>query len=252
MSSALIGHTGFVGQNLRAAAAFDVLVNSSNVEDLRGRSFDLVVCAGARAEKWKANRDPAADLAGIERLVSVLREVRAGRFVLVSTVDVFDHPLGVDEFAEPDARHAYGKHRRLLEVLCAHRFDALIVRLPALFGPGLKKNALYDLLHDNEVEQIHPESTYQFYDVRWLWTDAEKARQSRIPVLHLATEPLSMSEIAERCFARILRPPPRGKPARYDVRSRHADAWGGRNGYLYTRDEVLAALQSFVRQERGA
>ena len=251
MSSALIGHTGFVGQNLRAAAQFDVVVNSSNVEELRGRSFDLVVCAGARAEKWKANRDPAADLAGIERLLGVLHEVRARRFLLVSTVDVFERPIGVDESADADAHHPYGRHRRLLEALSAHAFDTLIVRLPALFGPGLKKNALYDLLHDNQVDRIHPESTYQFYDVRWLWSDAERAREAGIHLLHLATEPLSMGEIAERCFGRVLRVPS-ANPARYDVRSRHAEAWGGKHGYLRMRDDVLTALQSFVREERGA
>jgi len=251
VTSALIGHTGFVGQNLRAAAPFDVLVNSTNVEELRGKSFDLVVCAGVRAEKWKANRDPAGDLAGIERLLGVLREVRARRFLLVSTVDVFEQPLGVDESGVADARHPYGRHRRLLETLCAHAFDTVIVRLPALFGPGLKKNALYDLLHDNRVDRIHPASSYQFYDLRWLWSDAERARDAGIRLLHLATEPLSMGEIAERCFARVLRAPP-GAPARYDLRSRHAEAWGGKGGYLRMRDEVLAALQSFVRQERGA
>jgi nucleoside-diphosphate-sugar epimerase len=251
VSSALIGHTGFVGQNLRAAIAFDVVVSSSNVEDLRGRSFDLVVCAGARAEKWKANRDPDGDLAGIERLLAVLREVRAQRFVLVSTVDVFERPIDVDESAAADAHHPYGRHRRLLEALCAHHFDALVIRLPALFGPGLKKNALYDLLHDNQVERIHPHSTYQFYDLRWLWPDVERARQAGLNLVHLATEPIAMGDIAVRCFGRALAAPD-AQPARYDVRSRHAALWGGANGYLRSREEVLAALDSFVRQERGA
>ncbi|HMC35752.1 MAG TPA: NAD-dependent epimerase/dehydratase family protein [Myxococcales bacterium] len=250
MKSALIGHTGFVGSNLRQAVQFDVLVNSSNVDELRGRRFGLVVCAGARAEKWKANRDPAADLAGIERLASVLREVRAERFVLVSTVDVFEAPAGLDESAPADARHAYGRHRRMLEQLCAERFDAQVLRLPGLFGPGLKKNALYDLLHENEVEKIHPQSTYQFYDVRALWDDAEKAHGAGIHLLHLATEPLAMGDIAARCFGRELRVPA-GAPARYDVRSRHADLWGGRGGYLRSREEVLRGLERFVREERG-
>ena len=250
MKSALIGHTGFVGSNLRQAVQFDVLVNSSNVDELRGRRFGLVVCAGARAEKWKANRDPAADLAGIERLASVLREVRAERFVLVSTVDVFEAPAGLDESAPADARHAYGRHRRMLEQLCAERFNAQVLRLPGLFGPGLKKNTLYDLLHENEVEKIHPQSTYQFYDVRALWDDAEKAHATGIRLLHLATEPLAMGEIAARCFSRELRAPA-GAPARYDVRSRHADLWGGRGGYVRSREEVLRGLERFVREERG-
>ena len=250
MSSALIGHTGFVGSNLRAALPFDVLVNSKNLEELRGQSFDLVVCAGARAEKWKANRDPDGDLAGIERLITVLHDVRARSFVLVSTVDVFENPVDVDESASADAHHAYGRHRRLLEALCAHQFPTLIARLPALFGPGLKKNAVFDLLHDNQVEKIHPESTYQFYDVRWLWPDLEKARGAGIQLLHLATEPIAMREIASRCFGRELRPPA-GLPARYDVRSRHAALWGAKDGYLRPRAAVLGALEAFVRQERG-
>jgi len=250
VTSVLVGHTGFVGGNLRRQVPFDVLVSSSNVDELRGRSFDLVACAGARAEKWKANRDPEGDLAGIERLLSVLREVRADRFVLVSTVDVFEVPAGVDESAPADARHPYGRHRRMLEELCEDRFGAQILRLPGLFGPGLKKNAVYDLLHDNQVEKIHPDSTYQFYDVRELWTDAEKAGRAGIRLLHLATEPVAMGEIASRCFGRELRAPA-GQPARYDVRSRHAESWGGRSGYLRSRDQVLRGLGRFVREEQG-
>lgn len=250
MTSALIGHTGFVGSNLRQMVPFDVLANSSNVDELRGRSFALVVCAGARAEKWKANRDPAADLAGIERLSSVLREVRADRFVLVSTVDVFEAAALVDESAPADALHAYGRHRRMLEELCEDRFGAQVLRLPGLFGPGLKKNAVYDLLHDNQVEKIHPASTYQFYDVRALWDDAEKAHRAGIRLLHLSTEPLSMGEIAARCFGRELSTPA-GAPARYDLRSRHAELWGGRGGYLRSREEILRGLERFVREERG-
>jgi nucleoside-diphosphate-sugar epimerase len=251
VTRALIGHTGFVGGSLRARLPFDVLVSSANVDELRGRRFGLVVCAGAPAEKWKANRDPAADLAGLERLFSVLRDLRADRFVLVSTVDVFERPVEVDESAAADAQHAYGRHRRMLEELCAQRFGAQIVRLPALFGPGLKKNAVYDLLHDNEVEKIHPGSAYQFYDVRGLWDDAEKAHRAGIRLLHLATEPLAMGEVAARCFGRELQEPA-APPARYDIRSRHADLWGGRGGYLQSRDEVLRALERFVREERAA
>jgi nucleoside-diphosphate-sugar epimerase len=250
MTSALVGHTGFVGKNLRRMVPFDVLVDSSNVEELRGLRFSLVACAGARAEKWKANREPESDLSGIERLLSVLREVRAERFVLVSTVDVFEVPDGVDESAPAGAIHPYGRHRRMLEELCEDRFGAQVLRLPGLFGPGLKKNAVYDLLHDNQVEKIHPGSTYQFYDVRWLWEDAEKAHQAGIGLLHLATEPVTMGEIAERCFGRRLRAPA-GAPARYDVRSRHADLWGGQGGYLRTREEVLRGLERFVREEQG-
>ena len=52
--TALIGYSGFVGGNLLRQRSFDACFNSSNIEAIAGRSFDLVVCAGAPAEKWKA------------------------------------------------------------------------------------------------------------------------------------------------------------------------------------------------------
>jgi len=35
------------------------------------------------------------------------------------------------------------------------------------------------------------------------------------------------------------------------VRSRHADLWGGRSGYLRSREEVLRGLEQFVREEQA-
>src|SRR5205823_4842665 len=144
------GHTGFVGSTLGRQHAFEACFNSTNIDDIRGRRFDLVVCAGVRAEKWKANIDPTGDAAGIARLQGALDEVAAARFVLISTVDVFARPTGVDEDSPVDTStvHAYGRHRRALEEYAAGRFDATVVRLPGLYGRGLKKNIIYDLLHD--------------------------------------------------------------------------------------------------------
>jgi hypothetical protein len=59
-----------------------------------------------------------------------------------------------------------------------------------------------------------------------------------------------MGEIAARCFGRELSTPA-GAPARYDLRSRHAELWGGRGGYLRSREEILRGLERFVREERG-
>ena len=50
----LIGYTGFVGGNLARQYAFDDCYNSRNIEQIRGRSYDLVVCCGVSAVKWQA------------------------------------------------------------------------------------------------------------------------------------------------------------------------------------------------------
>jgi nucleoside-diphosphate-sugar epimerase len=252
MPSALIGSTGFVGGNLLRQARFDALYHSANIADIRGRSFDLVVCAGARAEKWKANQDPAADRAGIAKLTDALAEVRAGLVVLVSTVDVYPEPAGVEEATpiDPERASAYGRHRYELERWLAGRFDTLVVRLPGLFGSGLRKNVVYDLLHDNQVHKINPAAVYQYYDLQRLWADVQTCLGHGLRLVNFAAEPLPTAELLAEVFARRLPELP-GPAARYDFRSRHAALFGGAGGYLYNRQQVIAALRRFVEGERG-
>src|SRR5690348_13885836 len=134
--AALIGHTGFLGGVLQRQTSFDATFNSKNIEAIGGKTFDLVVCAGAPAEKWKANRAPEADRENIERLIRAIERVDAGYVVVISTVDVFLPPIAVDENSPVrlEGLHPYGVHRRMLEEAVAARFPSLIVRLAGLYG----------------------------------------------------------------------------------------------------------------------
>src|SRR5947209_7236332 len=105
MRSALIGHTGFVGGTLLRQYPFDDLYRSTNIGVIRGRSYDLVVCAGAPAAKWLANREPENDRACLAKLQDCLGQCQARRVVLISTVDVFADPRGVDEATPVDPAH---------------------------------------------------------------------------------------------------------------------------------------------------
>jgi nucleoside-diphosphate-sugar epimerase len=253
-SAALIGHTGFVGGNLLRQRPFDALFNSKNIEDIVGRSFDLVVCSGARAEKWKANAEPERDREEIERLTRALMQVRAQKLVLISTVDVFLNPVDVDEDSPVATAglHAYGRNRRLLEEMVASRFDALIVRLPALYGDGLKKNVIYDFLHDNDVRKIDSRGLFQFYDVDRLWGDIRVALDNGLELVHLPTEPVSVADVARGAFGLEFTNEVAATPARYDVRTRHAALFGGTGNYIETRAQQLASIAEFVARERAA
>jgi nucleoside-diphosphate-sugar epimerase len=252
MSELLIGHTGFVGGNLLRQHAFDACFNSKNIEDIRGRECELLVCSGAPAEKWKANSDPAGDLAVLQRLMDSLAQVRARRCVLISTVDVYPTPTGVDEDTLVPAEEggAYGRNRRLLETFVQQRFDTLVVRLPGLFGQGLKKNVIYDFLHDNRLEAINADASFQFYDLANVWRDIQTALAARLQVVNFATEPVSVRELAREAFGRTFDQRQPGPAARYDFRSKHAAHFGGRDGYLYDRHQVLQAMRAFVSASR--
>jgi nucleoside-diphosphate-sugar epimerase len=246
--SALIGHTGFVGGNLLRQRPFDDLFRSTDIHEIAGREYDLLVCAGAPAEKWKANKDPAGDRAALARLTEPLRTVRARKAILVSTIDVYPHPLGVDEDTAivPDPDNAYGAHRLDLERFFQERFDTLIVRLPALFGDGLKKNAVYDLLNGNMVEAIHSEATFQFYGLGTLWTDLARFLAAGVQVVNVATEPLTVGEVAREALGITFTNDNGRPPARYDFRTKHDRLLGGSGGYLQRRNEVLAAMKAWA------
>src|SRR5664279_1841543 len=248
--SCLIGYSGFVGSNLAPKHSFTDLFRSSNIHDIRGRQYDLLVCAGAPAEKWKANQQPEVDRANIDKLVQNLSEARASRAILISTVEVYPVIRDVDESYECASlpNNAYGTNRLHLEASFLKLFaEAYIVRLPAVFGPGLKKNVIYDLLHDNCLDAINPESTFQYYDVTRLWDDLEAIQKNQLAVVNLVTEPLGTKRIVDTYFPLKQVGPGKTAPAHYDLRSRYAEVLGGVPGYRFTSDQVLAGLGAYIQ-----
>lgn len=148
--NALVGYTGFVGSNLYGEGEFDAIYNSKNIQDAFGTNPDLLVYSGLRAEKYLANNDPDKDLEQIKIAEQNISRINPKRLVLISTIDVFKTPSGVDEnsFIDTDGLHAYGYNRYMLECWVRDHFpDALIVRLPGLFGKNIKKNFIYDFIN---------------------------------------------------------------------------------------------------------
>lgn len=150
MTTALVGYTGFVGSNLAMAYAFSDLYNSKNIDRAMGTNPELLVYAGVRAEKFLANQMPEKDLEVVQKAFSNIQRIRPKRLVLISTIDVYKNPVGVDEDSaiETEGLHPYGYHRYLLEQWVREVYpDALIVRLPGLYGKNIKKNFIYDYIH---------------------------------------------------------------------------------------------------------
>jgi hypothetical protein len=253
--SALVGYTGFVGSTLHRARAFDVLVNSRNADDLRGGDFDLLIHAGVPAVKWIANKDPAADRAAISSIRDVLATTKIKELILISTIDVYPDPSApLDESADidPSRNHAYGRHRFELEQWVRAQFaNVRIVRLPALFGEGLKKNVVFDLLHDNQVGDINPASRFQWYPRARLNADVEKIRARDIRLINLFPEPIRTSEIVDRFFPGAPTAPAFEPAPVYDLRTSYCDLFGGPPGYMLGRAAVLDELAAFIARERA-
>lgn len=299
----LVGYTGFVGSNLAASGSFDALYNSKNIDKAYGTNPDLLVYAGLRAEKYLANSAPDKDMALIDQAEENIAKINPKKLVLISTIDVFSVPRGVDERSEIDTRNlqAYGYNRYQLELWVREHYpDALIVRLPGLFGKNIKKNFLYDFIHvipfmlkEEKMEELcqkdpdlptfyrrqdngfyklitpvadevllknkfrklgfsalnftDSRSVYQFYDLSRLWDDIQTALNAGIPLLHPATEPVSAAEVYAYLTGEAFVNELGGTPAAYDYRTVYADVFGGKDGYICLKQEVLSAIEEFVR-----
>ena len=251
---ALIGHTGFVGSNLSSQLVIDQKFNSQNIREIEGQSFDEVICAGTPAAKWVANREPEYDQLNIERLSASLKLISAKHFVLISTVDVYNKPNGLTEEDIPDVINLqpYGKHRLAFERFVSEKFNShSIVRLPALFGVGLKKNALFDLMTNNQTYNIIPNASYQWYPLRRLGSDLKIIIRSNISLINVTSEPILMETIRSRFFpfARIAEPIPH--PPNYDLRTKYASELGGENGYHLDANTVLSEMNGFLNHSRS-
>jgi hypothetical protein len=148
--SGLIGATGFVGGALLRQTDFDARFNSRNIGEIEGQRFGTLVCAAAPGSMLEANTAPERDRAQIHGLIERLSKVEAERFILISSIAVLADFAGQDDETTGDFQEelAYGRHRRELEAFVEDHFAKhLIVRLPALFGKGLRKNFIFDLMN---------------------------------------------------------------------------------------------------------
>lgn len=304
--NALVGCTGFVGSNIYAAGGMDRGFHSRNIEEAYGLKPDLLIYAGLRAEKYLANREPEKDMELILQAEENIGKINPKKLVLISTIDVFKEPVGVDETSQvfSDGLGAYGLNRYRLECFVRETYpDALIIRLPGLFGQNIKKNFIYDLIHvipfmlkeDKFLElaerdlslkefynrqpngfyrcrELLPDeetilkakfkalqftalqftdsrSVYQFYPLSRLWDDIQKALEQEILLWHPATEPVSAAEVYGRITGRTFKNELAGTPAVYDYRTVYAEAFGGKDGYLCSKEQVLEEIAAFVREQ---
>lgn len=240
--NALVGYTGFVGSHLmRDGMDF---YNRKNLKELSEKRYDTIYCSALPAEKWKANMNPQQDRSNMEVLMKALESVRCKTFVLISTIDVYD--MSLPQCEDPDvypvyySEHPYGKHRREFEEWVLRIFeDVYIFRLPALFGHGLKKNALYDMMNNNQLEKLRSHWTFHWYDLQWLWNDIEKHIRFQHKVVNLVTPSIQLSTIQKLFFPMLnISNEPTPKIC-YAITSKY--------GYSHSVEKVLVAMSAFVR-----
>ena len=168
----ILGGEGFVGSAyarlLRELDEPFIVVTRANYGSLRGSACSVLINANGNSRKFLATRDPLRDFdASVRSVAASLEDFRAQRYIFLSSGDVYpdtssreatreDTPIDLSRVSR------YGLHKYIAEQLVRSVHPAwLVVRMGGFVGPGLKKNAIFDMLTGDPV-WLSPESELQF------------------------------------------------------------------------------------------
>lgn len=168
----ILGGGGFVGSAyprlFERLGLEHRVVTRANYDELRGSSCRVFVNANGNSKKFMADRDPNFEFdASVQSVQRSLEDFKPDVYVHLSTGDVYPSQETPDVTREDQVIDVtrvsrYGLHKHLAEQLVrgVHRRH-LVMRMGGFVGPGLRKNAIHDMLGDADV-WLTPQSELQF------------------------------------------------------------------------------------------
>ena len=168
----ILGGKGFVGSafaRLCADQGLDhTIIDRENYATLVGGSCDIFVNANGNSSKPLAAKEPVREFdASVRSVRSSLVDFRFGTYIHLSSCDVYPDCTSPattreDQPLDPAMQSPYGFHKHLAEQCVRHAARRwIILRMGGFVGPGLKKNAIYDILHGPKL-WLDPESELQY------------------------------------------------------------------------------------------
>jgi|AntAceMinimDraft_12_1070368.scaffolds.fasta_scaffold54875_2 hypothetical protein len=241
----LIGATGFVGQNYMWDSPATKPITREELNDSNRRvSCETLIIAAPSAEKWRANASPVEDLTATQRLVEkITQRFRPSRVLLFSTIDVYGTEFGANENSEPRPTTPYGENRNFFASQLQSTFlHTTLVRLPGLYGFGLKKNLLYDILNPRweANDRFNPNSLFQWAEIRWAIRVAKTFLERDLRVRNIAVEPVSIADLPiDGAWRQKI--DPQMPLIKYGMRTVETAT-----GFLLSEEEVLNSLRAWL------
>ena len=174
----ILGGKGFIGSAFvrfceKAGIDYDC-IDLDNYEEFKGRDCDILINVAGNSKKYLSNERPVEDFRfSLEALLSSFFDFSFGKYIYLSSIDVYtDHEDPAsnreDSIIDIEKISNYGFHKYLGERMVEHYLsDWLIIRLGGVLGPGLKKNPVFDLIHDVPL-RVDVKSEYQYLTTDYL------------------------------------------------------------------------------------
>ena len=247
----IVGSTGLVGKSLIEQENFDFKFNTKNIHEFNQIATDgdelLLTCLPAT--KWMVNKDVVGDMKNIHDIINIISRKKYSKVTLISTIDVYNqtHIVKVNEHYSPNVKElSYGTNRLIFEMLVKTHIctdNLKIFRLPALFNKNIKKNILFDLINNNNVEQINSNSSFQWYNLDNLSSDIIKYSDlyPNETLFNLFTEPIDTMDIISLFPRHIDKVKFMENRIVYDYETRFGK-------YISTKEEVLNDIKKFINE----
>ena len=102
----------------------------------------------------------------------------------------------------------------------------------------------------NAMHFTDSRATFPFYDLKHLWHHIELAMREGLHLLHCATQPLAASEVVRAVKGEYFTNELPSRVPYYDFKTIHADIFGGANGYMFNKTQVLNDILSFYESNK--
>lgn len=186
----IVGAKGFLGRALcKVAKNYNfqtVEITRQNYDKYKQEKFDILINSATPSRKYWALQNPFLDFHATVMLTADLTyNWNYEKLIQISSMSVNDD----------NSKHPYTINKKAAEIITSYK-DHLIVRLSNLYGDGLSKGPLFDLLNSNKI-YVDIKSEYSFistdFVAKWIFDNLNKEGSVQLG----ARDTISLLEISK-------------------------------------------------------
>ena len=192
----ILGSSGFLGQALckksKEYGHSTIEITRANYKDKKYQKYDILVNSATPSKKFWASQNPYADfLETVSLTADITYNWNYEKLVQISSMSVNDE----------STHHPYALNKKAAEIISSYK-NPLIIRLSNLYGEGLNKGPLFDLLNSKNL-YVDIKSEYSFistdFVATWIFENLDKIGLYQIG----AKDTISLKQIADKLGLKI-------------------------------------------------